>query len=99
MSEKKLNCWEFMKCGREPGGSKVHELGVCPAATAEKADGLNGGKNGGRICWAIAGTICGGKITGTFAQKKETCLKCEFYKRVRKEEGIYFQVLMPGQTA
>lgn len=23
------NCWEFKKCGRETGGSKVKELGVC----------------------------------------------------------------------
>jgi len=27
----KLNCWEFKKCGRQPGGPKVAELGVCPA--------------------------------------------------------------------
>jgi hypothetical protein len=29
---KKLNCWEVKKCGREPGGVKVKELGVCPAS-------------------------------------------------------------------
>jgi hypothetical protein len=25
------NWWEFKKCGREVGGSKVKELGFCPA--------------------------------------------------------------------
>jgi len=25
-----LNCWEFKKCGREPGGEKASELGICP---------------------------------------------------------------------
>ena len=50
----KQNCWEFKKCGREPGGVKTAELGVCPAATTEKANGLNSGRNGGRACWAIA---------------------------------------------
>lgn len=32
----RTNCWEYFKCGREPGGSKVDELGVCPAATEER---------------------------------------------------------------
>lgn len=27
----KLNCWEFKKCGREPGGLKARERGACPA--------------------------------------------------------------------
>ena len=26
-----MNCWEFMKCGREFGGLKAHELGFCQA--------------------------------------------------------------------
>jgi hypothetical protein len=25
------NCWEFKNCGREIGGIKVKEMGVCPA--------------------------------------------------------------------
>ncbi len=64
----KQNCWEMKKCGREPGGVKTPELGLCPASTDKTADGLNGGKNGGRICWAVTGTFCGGKIQGTFAE-------------------------------
>jgi len=24
------NCWEVLKCGREPGGYRVSEAGVCP---------------------------------------------------------------------
>ncbi len=47
---KKINCWKYKKCGQEPGGNKVYELGVCPAATNSTANGINGGKNGGRIC-------------------------------------------------
>ena len=83
----KLNCWEFKKCGRENGGAKVPELGVCPAAIATSADRSNSGKNGGRACWAISGTLCGGKIQGTFAAKLSNCLECEFYKQVGQEEG------------
>lgn len=95
----KQNCWEMKKCGREPGGVKTPELGLCPASTDKTADGLNGGKNDGRICWAVTGTFCGGKIQGTFAEKQLSCMSYEFYKRVRDEEGAAgFRMLKPGQT-
>ena len=87
----KMNCWEFLECGRQPGGSKVAELGVCRASTEIKLNGMNHGKNGGRACWAIAGTLCGGDVQGTFASKLHNCLQCEFYGLVRKEEGTEFQ--------
>lgn len=81
------NCWEFKKCGRQPGGDRVAELGLCPASTEAKADGLNGGRNGGRICWALTGTLCGGKVQGTFAQKLANCVDCDFYRLVHAEQG------------
>ena len=67
------NCWEFMKCGREKGGNKADELGICPAYP-----------DGGRDCWNLAGTFCGGKVQGTVAQKKSTCLTCNWYKIARE---------------
>ena len=76
-----------MKCGRQPGGDKAAELGVCPAADDPSYDGINCGKNAGRFCWAVAGTFCGGKIQGTFADKRDSCLSCAFFNRVRAEEG------------
>ena len=83
----KQNCWEFKKCGREPGGAKTAELGICPAATETRANGLNNGNNGGRACWPIVGTLCGGKVQGVFAEKLTNCMKCEFYQLVGAEEG------------
>jgi hypothetical protein len=83
----KQNCWEFKQCGRQPGGAKSAELGICPAATEVRLTGTNSGKNGGRACWAITGTLCGGKAQGTFANKVGNCLKCEFYQLVGAEEG------------
>lgn len=85
-----LNCWEVKNCGRQPGGAKTAELGICPAATDSKVSGINGGKNGGRICWALAGTLCGGKVQGTFVQKVGNCMTCEFYTQVRSEQGSAF---------
>ena len=81
------NCWEFKKCGREQGGANVASLGVCPAAEETRVNGINRGMNGGRACWAISGTLCGGKVQGSFASKLGNCSKCEFYQAVANEEG------------
>ncbi|NOZ68083.1 MAG: hypothetical protein GXP46_02245 [Deferribacteres bacterium] len=95
----KLNCWEIKKCGREPGGAKNQDLGICPAASETSCNGINSGKNAGRICWAIAGTFCGGKVQGDFAQKSVSCMSCEVLKKVREEEGVdNFTLLRPGQV-
>ncbi len=84
---KRQNCWEYMKCGRQPGGDNAADLGVCPAADDSSYDGINCGKNAGRFCWAVAGTFCGGNVQGTFADKRESCLSCGFFNKVRAEEG------------
>lgn len=78
-----INCWEFKRCGREPGGANVHELGICPAAIAKNCDGIHGGICGGRACWAISGTLCNGRLQGTSASKLKNCLKCDFYQQVQ----------------
>jgi chemotaxis response regulator CheB/predicted Ser/Thr protein kinase len=83
----KRNCWEIMQCGRETGGSKVQELGACPAAVEKKWHSINGGYNAGRACWLVAGTMCKGDVTGTNAQKIASCTQCEFYKLVQHEEN------------
>lgn len=86
----KDNCWEVKKCERQPGGKNVEELGLCPAASIKKMNGVNNGKNGGRVCWVVTGTFCGGKAQGTYAQKIASCLKCEFFKQVQNEESLEF---------
>lgn len=64
-----MNCWEFKKCGREKGGVNEKELGRCPAYPDH-----------GKCCARIAGTLCGGKVQGSFAMKLANCMKCEFYQ-------------------
>jgi len=86
----KMNCWEFKQCGREPGGIHEFDLGICPAATDTRLDGVHDGKNGGRACWVLTGTMCRGKVEGTFAQKYDTCARCDFYRKVREEEYPQF---------
>lgn len=71
-----MNCWEFKKCGREKGGAKAEELGVCPAYP-----------DNGTTCARVAGTLCGGIVQGTFATKLGNCLKCEFYSSVHYDKS------------
>lgn len=86
MKMKKKNCWEIMGCSREEGGARSKEFGVCPAASDESSNGKNAGKNAGRICWAVAGTFCGDKVQGDFAQKTVSCMMCKVFKKVKSEE-------------
>lgn len=82
----KHNCWEYKKCGRQPGGHKVPELGVCPVTTNQELNGAHGGTGAGRACWAVAGSLCGGNVQGTYAQKLSACWRCDFMNIVKKDE-------------
>ena len=87
-----MNCWEFRDCGRQPGGSRVEELGVCPAAVFEPAEGFLGGSNGGRACAFVAGTLCDDQIQGTYRDKSKNCWDCPFFRRLRAEHGAAFSL-------
>lgn len=64
-----MQCWEFKQCGREPGGANAVELGVCPAYPKD-----------GKHCARTTGTLCGGKVQGSFAMKLSNCMACDFYQ-------------------
>ncbi len=51
------------------------------------SNGINGGKNAGRLCWLIAHTMCKGEAETTFAEMIKACGDCDFYKLVKEEEG------------
>jgi PAS domain S-box-containing protein len=73
-----INCWDFMHCGRIPGEANAEEFGVCPAYTDDA----------GQACWLVAGTFCGGRVQGTFAQKMGSCFNCEFYQQTDRENRV-----------
>ncbi len=87
---RKTNCWQHRRCGRNAAGTRKHDYGICPAATATVHNGKNGGQAAGRYCWKVAGTFCGGEIQGTFAEKFMNCLTCDFFQLVKREEGADF---------
>lgn len=87
---RKLNCWEFKLCERQPGGLKEKELGTCSAALETKSNKVNGGVNGGRYCWKVKDSLCEFQLHGTFALEQDICKNCDFYKLVQTEEGACF---------
>jgi hypothetical protein len=87
-----VNCWEFKKCEREPGGKLANTEGVCPAAVYRAADGYLGGQNGGCACAFITGTFCEELLQGTYRDKSKDCWDCEFYRMLRHEHGAAFSM-------
>lgn len=81
------NCWEFKKCGREIGGVNAGRDGVCPAAGNFSADGFCDGKNGGRACIYVIGTLCDGEQWQAYENKEKRCGKCEFYQKLKREHA------------
>ncbi|MFW6163447.1 MAG: sensor histidine kinase [Planctomycetota bacterium] len=96
MTPEKLNCWQVLQCGREPGGAHADEAGPCPAATETACHGINEGTNAGRICWAVAGAFCRENARDAEGEPIPDCQRCAFFRRVKYEEGTHFQVLVPA---
>lgn len=86
----KVNCWEFMRCGREIGGVHENDLGRCPAFTYTMFHGTNGGFRSGRYCWFVAGTFREGPPQCSPPDTIDDCSHCRFFKRVQQEEGDNF---------
>lgn len=66
------------------------ELGECIASK----EGL------GHSCWAIAGTLCGGVVQGTEAQKEGSCIRCKTYieyNRMSGEKGRDVRQIFPDE--
>lgn len=83
-------CWELKKCERWFGGKKEQELGMCLVYPW-----------GGWQCWAIAGTLCGGVVQGSAAQKEGNCQMCPHYLALMeddpaklKSDSLYFSTVM-----
>ena len=85
-----LNCWNWKNCGRYPGGANAEELGVCPATTFEEGDRFLNGRGAGRACIFVSGTLCGGKVQGSFVDKHRNCQSCDYYQVLRMVFGNEF---------
>jgi hypothetical protein len=75
--KEKLNCWDLKKCCKETDNSN----NIFQVKKELNADGLNGGINGGRVCWIIMESHCKQKA-------QNACFQCEFHYKVMAEEGL-----------
>jgi len=89
--ERRLNCWEYKKCGYGPGMNMTNGM-ICPTVSEGRLHGVHNGTQAGRACWVVAGTYCNGNVQGKFAQKYATCKNCDFYQKVLEEEGHKFEI-------
>ena len=60
-------CWEYKKCVNEN----------CIVYKKYKNSALV------PHCWYVAGTMCGGKVQGDYAQKIGNCNKCDYFLYIR----------------
>ena len=88
---RRLNCWEFKKCGRKQSWTSTNCSDVCAASTEERFDQMNHGMNGGRVCWLIKQMAAERKDKG-FGMMH--CCRCDFFHLVAKQEGSNFFVYM-----
>ena len=42
----------------------------------------------GRVCYLVAGTLCGGTVQGSYAQKIGNCKQCDFYRALVVEGTV-----------
>jgi hypothetical protein len=85
----KKNCWEVKSCER---CTTISGDDSCPVCKEIKLHGVHGGVNGGRACWVIRHTKCGGSKQGSFGSKFSNCKTCDFYNMVKAEEKGSFQL-------
>ena len=83
---KKINCWEYRNCGVEPGGIFAEIYGECPVPRMMKYDGVNGGRGAGRVCWKVMNNAAL-KEPFICRNSRISCFQCEFFIRVKNEEG------------
>ena len=69
-----MNCWEFMKCGREADGINSNKLGICPAYPSD-----------GKRCANVVGTFCD-LVQALHASQYISCPECPFYNSMHFEE-------------
>jgi hypothetical protein len=77
-SERQLLFLLASKNSGKKGGDCCWVVRNCPADVKEKCPAWE--FQAGNLCWFINGTICHGKVQGTWQRKMKTCRKCEVFR-------------------
>lgn len=81
-----------MSCDYGPG-SEV----PCEATIDITCNGLNSGRNAGRICWSVSSAPC--KVADSaWIDPIGACIACSFFLKVKREEKDKFSLLKLGQS-
>jgi len=72
---------------KHSGNNGKKKCSECPVPSNANYNGINGGKNGGRVCWIILGTLCNENQQLVGTRQLEGCADCDFYRAVKEEEG------------
>jgi hypothetical protein len=83
----KINCREFIKCGRVTGETLINVPGNGLKIKDATPYGLNGCKKGYRIFRNVSGIFSEG-TKGVFATLRFYCIHCDFFKPGRREAGF-----------
>ena len=89
MNERKINCWEFQKCGREPGGKNIDKYGVCFVPVSIEYNGINDAKNEGRFCWSLRESACENIMRKCRVNEIKECRRCTFYIFIQESDPLF----------
>ncbi len=93
----RLNCWETLACGAQDCAPQ--DPGWCPVPFDTSLDGVNGGHNGGRACWAVSGARCRQGTLTAAPGDAASCAACPVLASVRTQEGpVWFQLAPQVET-
>jgi hypothetical protein len=81
-----MNCWEFMRCGREAGGRNVDRLGICPAYPED-----------GQRCATVVGTFCD-LVKALYATRHSGCPDCPFFNSIHFDVAAKTAILEKKQN-
>jgi hypothetical protein len=87
-----------MACGREAGGRKAGELGICPVSLRSQPEGVSRAAGRGQPCWAFPGNACDHRSDGQPGQDSLACRQCERMQQVCDREGRYFALRQPPRS-
>lgn len=75
-------CWEFKNCGKEKNNGDLNKQ-TCPAGTSVY----------GRVCYAVAGTLCNDCVGGDFTEKYKNCKSCDYFRDCAFKEKISKKIM------
>jgi len=72
--------WKTAQASEADSGVRCWEVMNCPGERRGKCPAYPEDGNG---CWTVTGTLCGGKMQGSYKEKMAGCRRCDVYRMVK----------------